>query len=137
MWPACLSPWTKGWCRKGSLKQFRWFALKYFFGLHIKSLTNLSIFGSTFGIGGNCPHRPPSGYAPVTVWRNFPTSTLCSVSLESSSGNQVFHCCVSSQNCSWQVKSTILCIDRLKWLTVRSFRAYVTIFTITNTAQDL
>jgi len=36
-------------------KQFRWFALTYFFGLHIKSLTNLKIVGTTFGIGRQSP----------------------------------------------------------------------------------
>jgi len=33
-------------------KHFRWFTLKNFFGLHIKSLIDLNIFGATFGIGG-------------------------------------------------------------------------------------
>ena len=41
-------------------KHFRWFALKNFFGLHIKSLIDLNIFGATFGIGGGqLSHCPP------------------------------------------------------------------------------
>ena len=48
-------------------KHFRWFALKYFFGLHIKNLIALKIFGATLGIGGgNCPHCPPLGTRLVT-----------------------------------------------------------------------
>jgi len=44
-------------------KHFRWFALKNFFGLHIKSLIDLNIFGATFGIGGGqLSHCPPPGY---------------------------------------------------------------------------
>jgi len=31
-------------------EHFRWFTLKIFFGLHIKSLIDLKIFGATFGI---------------------------------------------------------------------------------------
>ena len=43
-----------------SSKHFRWFTLKYFFGLHIKGLIDLKIFGAAFGIeGGNCPHCSP------------------------------------------------------------------------------
>jgi len=38
-------------------KNFRWLALKYCFELDIKSLIDLKIFCTTFGIGGgNCPH---------------------------------------------------------------------------------
>jgi len=35
---------TKSWCWIDSLKQFRWFTLKYPFGLHIKGLINLKNF---------------------------------------------------------------------------------------------
>jgi len=38
---------TKGWCNRFR-KQCRWFALKYFFGLRIKTLSTLKIFGTTF-----------------------------------------------------------------------------------------
>ena len=66
---------TKIWCNRFR-KQFRWLALKYFFGLHIKSLIALKIFGATFGIeGGSCLHCPPPGYAPGTL--------LCKLSLVS------------------------------------------------------
>jgi len=42
-----------------SSKHFRWFALIYFFGLHIKSWIDLKIFRATFGIAGNnCPRCP-------------------------------------------------------------------------------
>jgi len=42
------------------LKQLLWFALKYFFGLRIKSLIALKPFGATFGIGGAmAPIVPP------------------------------------------------------------------------------
>ena len=46
--------------------RYRWFALKYFCVIHIKSLTALKIFGGTFGIGGrgNCPHWPPLATNP-------------------------------------------------------------------------
>jgi len=34
--------------------------MKYFFGLRIKTLITLKIFGETFGIGGgDCSHCPP------------------------------------------------------------------------------
>ena len=50
---------TKGWCNRFR-KQCRWFALKYFFGLRIKTLITLKIFGATFGIGGGAlPPLPP------------------------------------------------------------------------------
>jgi len=39
-------------------KQFRWVALKYFFGFHIKSLIDLKTFGATFEIGGIVPIDP-------------------------------------------------------------------------------
>jgi len=61
-------------------KHIRWFALKYFFGLHIKSLIAPKIFGAALGIGGQLPLLPPPGYAsalgreelqlPVTIKRS-------------------------------------------------------------------
>ena len=50
---------TKSWSRINSLRQFRWFALKYFIGLHFKYFINLR----TKELGGHC-HRSPPGYAP-------------------------------------------------------------------------
>jgi len=39
--------------------------VKYFLGLHIKSLIILKLFGATFGIGGGkLDPLPPPGYAP-------------------------------------------------------------------------
>jgi len=42
---------TKSWSRIGSLRQFRWFPLKYFFSLHFKYFINLKTLES----GGLCP----------------------------------------------------------------------------------
>jgi len=63
-------------------KHFRWFALKYFFALDIKSLIDLKIFGATFWIGGGqLPSLAlPPGYAPgpnvsvaaIHCWRSPP-----------------------------------------------------------------
>jgi len=39
-------------------KQFRWFALTHFFGLH-QSLINLKIGGAIFGIWGGIAPTPP------------------------------------------------------------------------------
>jgi len=50
---------TKTWSRMGSLKQFRWFALKYLFGLHFKYFIKLQ----TLELGWHCPVALP-GYAP-------------------------------------------------------------------------
>jgi len=45
-------------------KNFRWLALKYCFELDIKSLIDLKIFCTTFGIGGGeLSPLPPPGYA--------------------------------------------------------------------------
>jgi len=39
-------------------KHFGWFALQYFFGLHIKSLIDLKIFVQLWELGGgSCPHH--------------------------------------------------------------------------------
>jgi len=45
------------------LKRFLWFALKYFLGLHIKSLINLKLCVHLSELGGELPPSPPSGYA--------------------------------------------------------------------------
>ena len=50
---------TKSWSRMGSLRQFRWFALKYSFGLYFKCFINLK----TLELGWLCPVALP-GYAP-------------------------------------------------------------------------
>ena len=50
---------TKSWSRMGSLRQFRWFALKYFFGLYLKYFLHLQTLES----GWHCPVALP-GYAP-------------------------------------------------------------------------
>jgi len=42
---------NKGWCNRFR-KQFRWVALKYFFGLHIKCLITLTILGQLSELGG-------------------------------------------------------------------------------------
>ena len=46
---------TKSWSRIRSLGQFRWFALKYFFGLYFKDFINLK----TLELGRHCPRCPP------------------------------------------------------------------------------
>ena len=45
-----------------SLRQFRWFAMTYFFGLYVKYFINLK----TLALGGHWPRCPP-GYAPGGV----------------------------------------------------------------------
>ena len=59
-WTTVLWSGSTKW-RNRFLKHFWWFALKYFFDLHIKSLITLKIFGATFGIegGGQLPPLPP------------------------------------------------------------------------------
>ena len=49
-------------------KHFRSFALKYFFGLHIKSLIDLKIFCETFEIGGEIAPIAPPGYVPAQTF---------------------------------------------------------------------
>jgi len=55
--------------------------LKYLFGLHIKSLIDLKIFGATFGIGGGKLSPLPPGYAPdlphVPTQFTSPSPNLC------------------------------------------------------------
>ena len=46
---------TKSWSWIRSLRQFRWFALKYFFGLYFKYFINLK----TLELGWHCPRCPP------------------------------------------------------------------------------
>ena len=46
---------TKRWSRMGSLRQFRWFVLKCFFGLYSKYFINLK----SLQLGGHCPRCPP------------------------------------------------------------------------------
>ena len=51
-------------------KRYRRFALKYFCGIHIKSLTALKIFGGTIGIGGGqLPPLPPPLATRLTAAR--------------------------------------------------------------------
>jgi len=67
-WTAVLWSGSTKLCNK-LRKHFRWFTLKYFFGLDIKSLIDLKIFGATFGIGvGNCPHCPPKATCLHTTY---------------------------------------------------------------------
>jgi len=46
---------TKSWSRISSLRQFHWFALKYFIGLYFKYSINLR----TKELGEHCPRSPP------------------------------------------------------------------------------
>jgi len=46
---------TKSWSRMGSLRQFRWFARKDFFGLYLKYFINLQILE----LGVALPRCPP------------------------------------------------------------------------------
>ena len=49
---------TKGWCNRFR-KQCRWFAVKYFFVLRIKTLITQKFFGATELGGGIAPIAPP------------------------------------------------------------------------------
>jgi len=56
---------TKCWSRKGSLRQFRWFALTYFFGLYFKYFINLKTVESVVALT-RCP--PATRLVATVFW---------------------------------------------------------------------
>jgi len=55
---------TKRWSRISSLREFRWFALKYFFGLYFKYFINLK----TFRLGDIVPISPLASHLVAIVF---------------------------------------------------------------------
>ena len=63
---------TKSWCWIDSLKQFRWFTLKYPFGLHIKGLIKLKNFlCNCLELRGPLQPLPPPPWLRPYLYLNF------------------------------------------------------------------
>jgi len=90
-------------------KPFRWLMLKNFFGLHIKSLIDLKMFGAYFGIGGAiAPLPPPLGYAAAMEYAS-------AVAAETTASSGSFTMCeATTRRCCVRINSRC---------TSRSFRS--------------